>query len=75
MVKNYYRVLGVAPDATPEQIRSAYREKAKGLHPDRAGGGCEPFQAVQEAYAVLGEPSRRKAHDEQLAREVRSPQA
>jgi DnaJ-class molecular chaperone len=69
MAKNYYLVLGISPGATPEQIRSAYRKKAKNLHPDRVGGGCEPFQAVQEAYEVLGDPARRRSHDDQLARE------
>jgi DnaJ-class molecular chaperone len=75
MAKNYYLVLGISPNATPEQIRSAYRRKAKNLHPDRVGGGCEPFQAVQEAYEVLGDPASRRAHDDQLAREQHLPSA
>jgi curved DNA-binding protein CbpA len=70
MARDYYRVLGISPNATPEEIRSAYRRKAKHLHPDRAGGGCRAFQAIQEAYEVLGDPVRRQAHDEQLARET-----
>jgi DnaJ-class molecular chaperone len=66
MAKDYYLVLGVGPSATSEQIRSAYRKKAKKLHPDRTGGRCETFQAVQEAYEVLGDPARRRAYDAQL---------
>ena len=64
MSENYYSVLGVGQNATPEQIRTAYRDKAKRLHPDRAGGRCEAFQAVQEAYEVLNDPKKRSAYDQ-----------
>lgn len=71
MAKNYYLILDVTSDATQEQIKSAYRRKAKELHPDRYGDDREPFQSVQEAYAVLIDPVRRRAHDEALNRERR----
>lgn len=71
MARNYYIILGIKPDATEEQIKSAYRRKAKELHPDYYGEDREPFQSVQEAYSVLSDPARRKAHDNDLDREKR----
>ena len=71
MAKNYYLILNITHDATQEQIKSAYRQKAKELHPDRYGDDREPFQSVQEAYAVLTDPAQRRAHDEALNRERR----
>lgn len=47
-----HEVLGTTPDATPEQIRAAYRRAAMRHHPDR-GGSPEAFQAVQNAYTAL----------------------
>ncbi len=69
MARDYYVILGVGEDATPDQIRSAYRREAKRLHPDHSGEGCEPFQDLQEAYEVLGNPRRRQAYDDELDRE------
>jgi DnaJ-class molecular chaperone len=63
MAKNYYLILGLDNDATQEQIKSAYREKAKQSHPDHSGEDSEPFLAVQEAYNVLSDPKRRRAYD------------
>jgi molecular chaperone DnaJ len=71
MARDYYVILGVGADATPDQIRSAYRREAKRLHPDHSGEGCEPFQALQEAYEVLGNPRRRRAYDDELEHEQR----
>ncbi|GAK50923.1 chaperone protein DnaJ [Candidatus Moduliflexus flocculans] len=71
-MKNYYRILDIHGDASPEEIKSAYRRKAKELHPDYYGENREPFQSLQEAYAHLSDPDRRKAHDDALAQEQRS---
>ena len=74
MAKDYYVVLGVGHDATRDQIKSAYRSKAKRWHPDRTREGSEPFQIIQEAYDVLGDAGRRQAYDEELARDRRRVQ-
>jgi molecular chaperone DnaJ len=75
MARDYYLILGVGSDATPDQIKSAYRREAKRLHPDHSGEGSEPFLAIQEAYEVLGDPGRRRAYDEAQDREKRAQQA
>lgn len=74
VARDYYVILGVESDASPEQIKSAYRRAAKRCHPDQSGGGSEPFLAIQEAYDVLGDPGRRRAYDDQLAREKKRSQ-
>jgi DnaJ-class molecular chaperone len=75
MAKDYYTVLGVAPDATLDQIKSAYRRKAKKCHPDLTCEGSEPFLALQEAYDVLGDAGRRQAYDQERARRNREHRA
>ena len=68
--RNYYVVLGVTRGATPDEIRSAYREHAKALHPDRAGDdGTGPFQELSEAYATLSDPARRREYDRAMESE------
>lgn len=71
MAKNYYTILGVEPDATQQQIKSAYRRRVKELHPDHYGHDSGPFLAVQEAYDVLSDPARRRTYDEQLTGQQR----
>ena len=53
MARNYYVTLGVGADATPEQIKTAYRQHAKKFHPDHYGQDSQPFRELQEAYDVL----------------------
>jgi molecular chaperone DnaJ len=65
--KDYYAILGVDEHATQEEIRSAYRRRAKECHPDCADTGSEPFRAVHEAYKVLSDPTRRRAYDREHA--------
>jgi molecular chaperone DnaJ len=71
MAAEYYAVLGVGRDATQHEIKTAYRAKAKALHPDHYGGDSEPFRTLQQAYEVLCDAERRRAYDAQLARERR----
>lgn len=74
MPKSYYRILGVDSDATPDEIRSAYRRRVKKLHPDRHGEDSAPFLALQEAYETLIDPKLREVYDSMLASKVgRSP--
>ena len=66
MKKNYYDVLGVAKTADADQIKAAYRKKAKEFHPDRNPGDKsaeDKFKDVSEAYAVLSDDAKRKKYD------------
>lgn len=63
MLKNYYLVLGIAAKATLEDIKEAYRRLVKEFHPDHYGENYSQFLAIQEAYAVLSDPVKRKHHD------------
>lgn len=65
MPKNYYLILGVTSDASAEDIKAAFRQRAMELHPDRSGLASGPFQDAQEAYSVLGDPERRRRYDRQ----------
>lgn len=64
----HYDVLGVARDADLADIRRAYRERARALHPDTALGPdtVVGMSAVNEAWAVLRDPGRRRAYDAEL---------
>lgn len=68
---DFYAVLGVAPDASPDEIRRAYRHRARSLHPDVAGPASEEeFKRVGHAYEVLSQPEERTRYDAWLACEV-----
>lgn len=64
--KDYYQVLEVARDASPEVIKRAYRLLARKFHPDvsKEPKAEERFKQVQEAYEVLKDPKKRAAYDE-----------
>ena len=66
MSADYYRgVLGVYPDAAQDEIKAAYRELARELHPDVNGDSRaqERYSLITEAYAVLSSPERRERYD------------
>lgn len=63
---NFYEILGVPKTATQDEIKSAYREKAKTLHPDRTASDPEAtkkFKEVQEAYETLSDPDKKTFYD------------
>ena len=64
--KDYYKVMGVARDATDVQIKQAYRKLARKYHPDvsREKDAEARFKEVGEAYEVLKSPERRAAYDQ-----------
>lgn len=63
-----YEVLGVAPDATDTQLKTAWRLAAKATHPD-AGGDPQAFTTAQHAWEVLSDPGSRASYDAALAGE------
>ena len=65
MARDYYATLGVSKDATPEQIKRAYRKLARELHPDvnPDEDAQERFREVTTAYEVLSDPKKRQVVD------------
>ncbi|MGC9967996.1 MAG: DnaJ domain-containing protein [Syntrophobacteraceae bacterium] len=65
--RDYYETLSVSPDATPEEIKKAYRKLALETHPDRNPGDAraeERFKKINEAYGVLSDSSKRAQYDQ-----------
>jgi curved DNA-binding protein len=64
--KDYYAVMGLARDATQDQIKQAYRKLARKYHPDvsKEADAEQRFKDVGEAYAVLQDPEKRAAYDQ-----------
>lgn len=64
--KDYYKILGVAPEADEAAIKSAYRKLARKYHPDvsKEAGAEEKFKEVAEAYEVLKDADKRADYDQ-----------
>jgi curved DNA-binding protein len=63
---DYYKVLGIARNATTEDIKKAYRKLAVEYHPDKNPDDKkaeEKFKEITEAYTVLSDPSKRRKYD------------
>jgi DnaJ-class molecular chaperone len=63
MADDPYATLGVAKNASDEDIRRAFRKLAKELHPDISKGNEERFKKVSSAYEILGDADKRRAYD------------
>ncbi len=64
--KNYYKILGVSKSASSEEIKKAYRKLALKYHPDHNNGNNSAeamFKDINEAYAVLRDPEKKKQYD------------
>tara|TARA_B100000683_G_C12452358_1_gene540638 strand:- start:483 stop:1529 length:1047 start_codon:yes stop_codon:yes gene_type:complete len=66
LAKNHYKILGINRNATLDNVRKAFRQKAKLYHPDAVGEDPEKqalFQEIVEAYEILSDPERRRRFD------------
>ncbi len=63
--RDYYEILGVSRNATPDELKSAFRNLARQFHPDvnQAANAEEKFKEINEAYAVLSDQEKRAAYD------------
>ncbi len=64
--RDYYEVLSIAPNASAEEIKEAYRKLAFQCHPDRhqeTGEANKKMQEINEAYAILSDPIKRREYD------------
>jgi DnaJ-class molecular chaperone len=65
--RDYYDIMGISRDSSQDQVRKRYRELARKYHPDVNPGNKsaeEKFKDLQEAYAVLSDPKKRKRYDQ-----------
>ncbi len=62
MAKDYYQILGISQDSSPEEIKKAYRKLAHKYHPDK-GGDEKKFKEINEAYQVLSDTEKKAQYD------------
>lgn len=71
MATDYYKILGVAPTASDEEIKEAYKRLAMRFHPDRntSAGAEEKFKEIGQAYQILSDTKQREAFDRSSGRQ------
>lgn len=71
-MKDHYATLGLSSTATLSEIKKAFRQKAAQHHPDRNDAVEAParFRAVQEAYEILSDETKRQAYDDNRRRNL-----
>ena len=62
--RDYYEILGVAKNASADEIKKAFRRLAVQYHPDKDGGNEEKFKEINEAYEVLKDAEKRRRYDQ-----------
>lgn len=62
--RDYYEVLGINKDASPDEIKKAFRKLAVKYHPDKDGGDEAKFKEINEAYDVLKDQQKRQRYDQ-----------
>ena len=69
---DHYAALGLAANATQDDIKRAFRQRAATYHPDRnaAADAAARFREVQQAYDVLSDPERRQQYDDNRRRNL-----
>lgn len=63
MAKDYYEILGIAKNATDEEVKRAYRKLAHQYHPDKNKGDDKKFKEINEAYQILGNREKREQYN------------
>ena len=64
-MEDYYKVLDVKQNSTPDEIKRAYRKLSLKKHPDKNNGDDRMFKQINEAYQTLGNPEKRRMYDMQ----------